>query len=130
MGLTPLNVTPFSKMSDDDFLGFWSSACLLDTTDIEGSVLSVEATNTTHIIAIVGKLFAGEAIFGSVWRSRVRARKTVQIFTLPAIGTASPGKEETDVFVAGGVGASEARVEFNLTAGLRFCFTGRVRRRF
>jgi len=117
-------------MSDDDFLGFWSSACLLDTTNIEGSVLSVEAANTTHVIAIVGKLFAGEAVFGSVRRSRVRARETVQIFTLPAIRTASPGEEETDVFVAGGVGASKARVGFNLTAGLRFCFTGRVRRGF
>lgn len=130
MGLTPLDVAPFSKMSDDDFLGFGSSACLLDTTDIESSVLSVEAADTTHVIAIVGKLFAGEAIFGSVRRSRVWARETVQIFTLPAIGTASSGKEETDVFVAGGVGASEARVEFYLTAGLRFCFTGRMRLRF
>jgi len=116
-------------MSDDDFLGFWSSTRLLDTTDIEGSVLSVEAANTTHVIAIVGKLFAGEAVFGSVRRSRVRARETVQIFTLPTIGTTSPGKKETNVFVAGSVGASEARVEFNLTAGLRFCFTGIMRPR-
>ena len=106
--LAPFNVTPFSKMSDYNFLCFWSGTCLLDTTDIEGSVLSVETANTTHIITIVGKFFAGEAIFGSVGKSSVRTRETMEIFTLPAIGATSTRKKETEVFVAGGVSTSEA----------------------
>jgi hypothetical protein len=122
---TVLDVAPFLEMSSYDHFRLGTCARFFDTPDIKRPVLSCESTDTTHIITIVGKLVACEAVLARIGQRAFGVREGMQVFTLPAIGAAPSGKEETRIAHAGRICARQASVFLDAAARLGFCFAAR-----
>jgi len=60
------DVAPFLEMSLYDFFRLRTRARFFDTPDIKRAVLSCESTDTAHVITIVGKLVAREAVLARI----------------------------------------------------------------
>ena len=119
------DVTPFLEMSSYDLFCLSTNARFFDTPDIKCTVLSCKSADTTHVVAIVGKLVARKAVLARIGQRAFWVRERVQVLTLPAIGTASAGKKETAIAYAGCVCARQAGIFLDAAARLRFCFAAR-----
>ena len=126
MRRTALDGTPFLKVSHDDLFRFLAVPCLLDSADVESAILPVEAADAAHVVPVVGKLVAGKTVLGAVRQGRGRIWDGVQVFTLPAVGTAAAREEETGVLDSGGIGAGEASVALDMAPSLGFYFAART----
>jgi hypothetical protein len=122
---TVFDIAPFLEMSSYDLFRLGTCACFFDTPDIKRAILSCESTDTTHVITIVGELVACEAVLARIGQRAFGVRERVQVFALPAIGAATPGKEETTVAHAGRICARQTGIFLNATARLGFCFAAR-----
>ena len=65
---TLLDLAPFLEMPPHDLFRLCASARLFYPTNVQRPVLSLEATHTSHIVTVVGKLVPREAVLGRVWR--------------------------------------------------------------
>ena len=119
------DIAPFLEMSSYDHFRLGTCTCFFDTPDIKRAVLSCESTYTTHVIAIVGKLVACEAVLARIGQRAFWVRERMQIFALPAIGAAPPGKEKTRIAHACGIRSRQACVFLDAAACLGFCFAER-----
>ena len=124
---TVFDITPFLEMSSYDLFRLGTGARFLDTPDIKRAVLSCESTDTTHVITIVGKFVACEAVLARIGQRTFGVRERMQVFALPAIGTAPSGKKETTIAHAGRICARQASIFLDATARLGFCFAARDR---
>ena len=109
-------------MSSHDNLRLGSCARFFDTPDIKRAILSCKSTNTTHVITIVRKLVACEAILARIGQRAFGVRERMEIFALPAIGAASSGKKETTIAHTGRICARQASIFLDAAARLGFCF--------
>ena len=107
----------------NNFFGLRSVPRLPDSSDIECSILPRETAHATHVVPIVCKLAAGEAILGSIGEHGFGNGESMEIVALVAVGTASSRKEEAAVLDAGRVGSREARVPLDVASRLRLDFT-------
>ena len=87
------DLSPFLEMSSHDFFRLGSGTRLFDAPDVKRAVLSGERANTSHVVAIVGKLVARETVLTRIWQRAFRIRERVQVFAFPAVGAAPAGKE-------------------------------------
>lgn len=120
------DLAPFLEMSFYDFFRLRTRSRFFDTPNIKSAVLSCKSTDTTHVVAIVGKLVACKAVLARIGQRAFWVWERVQVLALPPIGTASAGKEETTVTYAGCVCARQAGIFLDVAARLRFCFTARL----
>jgi hypothetical protein len=116
-------------MAPDDLLGLDAVARLLDSADVQGAVLAIEAADTAHIIAVVSKLVAGEAVLGRFGKRGVGVGERMEELALPAVRAAPAREEDTDVFHPCRIGAGKPCVAFEGAAGLGFSFTALRERR-
>lgn len=119
------DLAPLLEMSSYDHFRLGTCARFFDTPDIKRAVLSCESTDTTHVITIVGKLVACEAVLARIGQCAFGVRERMQVFALPAIGAAPSGKEETRIAHAGCICARQAGIFLNAAARLGFCFAAR-----
>jgi hypothetical protein len=119
------DIAPFLEMSLYNLFRLRTSARFFDTPNIKRAVLSCESADTTHVVAIVGKLVARKAVLARIGQRAFGVRQRVQVLALPAIGAASSGKEKTAIAYAGCVCARQAGIFLDVAARLRFCFTAR-----
>ena len=56
------DIAPFLEMSSYDLFRLRTDARFFNAPDIECAVLSCKSTDTTHVVAIVGKLVARKAV--------------------------------------------------------------------
>ena len=122
---TVFDIAPFLKMSSYDLLRLGTCARFFDTPDIKRAVLSCKSTDTTHVITIVGKLVACEAVLARIGQSAFRVREGMQVFALPAVGAAPSGEEETTITHACRICACQAGIFLDAAARLGFCFAAR-----
>jgi hypothetical protein len=122
---TVFDLAPFLEMSSYDHFRLGTCARFFDTPDIKRAVLSCESTDTTHVITIVGKLVACEAVLARIGQCAFGVRERMQVFALPAIGAAPSGKKETRIAHAGRICARQAGIFLNAAARLGFCFAAR-----
>jgi hypothetical protein len=122
---TVFDLAPFLEMSSYDLFRLGTGASFFDTPDIKRAVLSCESTDTTHVITIVGKLVACEAVLARIGQRAFGVRECMQVFALPTIGTAPPGKEKTTIAHAGGICSRQAGIFLDAAARLGFCFAAR-----
>ena len=99
MGRTVFDLAPLLKMSSHDLFRLGPCTRLFDTPNVESrcAVLSRVSPDATHVISIVRKLVAREAVLARIRQRAFRIRERVQVFALPAIGAAPARKEETTV---------------------------------
>lgn len=71
---TSFNITPFPKVPKNHFLRFLPVSSLFDSANVECPILPVKASNTTHIVSIVGKFVASEAVLGTIRHRLFRIR--------------------------------------------------------
>lgn len=123
--LTPtrLEISPLLEMPNDNLLRLSSRRALLNPSNIQSPILPVKATHTTHIVTVISEFVSCETVFGRIRHGVIGVGEGVSVFAFPAVRTAPPGEEEADVFVAGGVGAGEACVAFDVASRLGFRFT-------
>lgn len=114
------DVAPLLEMSPHDLFRLGPRAGLLDAPDVERAVLSGESADAAHVVAIVGKLVARETVLARIGQRAFRIRERMQVLALPAVGTASAGKEETAVAYAGRVCARQAGVFLDAAPRLGF----------
>ena len=60
------DLAPLLEMSSHDFFRLGPRAGLLDAPDVERAVLSSECADAAHVVAIVGKLVAREAVLARI----------------------------------------------------------------
>jgi hypothetical protein len=118
---TVFDLAPFLELSSYDLFRLRPRARLFDTPYVKRAILTSESTDAAHVVAIVGKLVAREAVLARIWQRTLRVRKGVQVLALPAVGTAPTGEEETAVAYAGRVCARQAGVFFDVASRLGFC---------
>jgi hypothetical protein len=121
------DVAPLLEMASHNLFRFSTRASLFDTPDIKRAVLSCKSADTTHVVTVVGKLVAREAVLTRIRQSAFWIRERVQVLALPSVGAAPAGKEETAIAHAGCVCARQASVFLDVAACLRFCLTMRKR---
>ena len=119
------DLAPFLEMSLYDLFRLRTCARFFDTADIKRAILSCKSPDTTHVVAIVGKLVARKAVLARIGQRALWVRERVQVLALPAVGAASSGEEEATVAYAGCVCACQAGIFLDVAARLRFCFTAR-----
>jgi hypothetical protein len=85
---TVFDVAPLLEMSSYDFFRLRTRASLFDTPDIKRSILSRKSADTTHVITVVGKLVAREAVLARIGQRAFGVRECVQVLALPSVGTA------------------------------------------
>jgi hypothetical protein len=119
---TVFDIAPFLEMSSYDLFSLGTCARFFDTSDIKRAVLSCESTDTTHVITIVGKLVACEAVLARIGQRTFRVRESMHVFALPAIGAAPSGKEETTIAHASRICARQASIFLDAATRLGFCF--------
>jgi hypothetical protein len=124
---TVFDVAPLLEMSSYDFFRLRTRASLFDTPDIKRSILSRKSADTTHVITVVGKLVAREAVLARIGQRAFGVRECVQVLALPSVGTAPARKEETAIAYSGCICASQSSVLLDIAARLRFCLTRRKR---
>ena len=112
------------KVSPNDLLGISRIPRLLYPPHIECSILPAERAHSTHIVSIVRELFSRETVFGRVWDFVTRRREVVEVVAFVAVRTAATSEEETTVFDARRVCASEPRVFLDVTSSLGLGFAG------
>jgi hypothetical protein len=117
---TVFYVAPLLEMSSHDLFRLGPRARLFDAPDVERAVLTGERADATHVVAIVSKLVAREAVLARVGQRAFRIGERVQVLALPAIGTAPASKEETVITHAGRVCAREAGVFLDVASRLGF----------
>jgi hypothetical protein len=105
-------------VSPHDLFSFRTSSRLLYPADVQRPVLALEATHTAHVVSVVSELIAREAVFGGVWQRVGRIRKSMNIFAFPAVGTASPGKEQAAVLDACCVSPRYTLISLNVASCL------------
>jgi len=121
VGRTVFDLAPLLKMSSHNLFRLGPCTCLFDTPNVERAVLSRESADATHVISIIRKLVAREAVLARIGQRAFRIREGVQVFTLPAIRAAPASKEETTVTYARQVCARRAGIFLDVAARLRFC---------
>jgi len=94
------NLAPLLKMTFHNLFSFGPCTCLFDTANVKRAVLSRESADATHVISIIRKLVAREAVLARIGQRAFRIRERVQVFALPAVGAAPASKEETAVTYA------------------------------
>jgi hypothetical protein len=117
---TVFDVAPLLEMPSHDLFRLGPRTGFLDAPDVERAVLSSESADAAHVIAIVGKLVAREAVLARIGQRAFRIRERMQVLALPAVGTTSAGKEETAVAYAGRVCARQAGVFLDVAPRLGF----------
>ena len=122
---TVFDLAPFLKMSSYDLFCLRTSARFFDAPNIKRAVLSCKSADTAHVVAIVGKFVAREAVLARIGQCAFWVRERVQVLALPAIGTAPSGKEETAIAYAGCVCTRQAGIFLDAASRLRFCFAAR-----
>lgn len=81
----------------------------MNPANIQRAILPREASNTTHIVSIIGKLVAPETI--DVWIKDIsHGREAVEVFAIYTLRTKSAREEEAEVGAGRLVGARVARV--------------------
>jgi hypothetical protein len=119
------DLAPFLEMSSYDLFCLRTCARFFDTPNIKRTVLSCESTDTTHVITIVGKFVAGEAVLARIGQCTFGVRERMQIFALPPIGAAPSSKKETTIAHAGRICARQPSIFLDAAARLGFCFATR-----
>jgi hypothetical protein len=92
-------------MADYYFFSLISGASLLDTANIERTVLPVKTSNPTHIITIVREFVSRKTVFRTVGQRGSRIWELVKILAFPSIGTTTTGEKKTAVLHARSVGS-------------------------
>jgi hypothetical protein len=118
---TVFDVAPLLEMSFHDLFRLGPRTRLFDAPDVERAVLPRERADATHVVAIVGKLVAREAVLARIGQRALWIRERVQVLALPAVGAAPAGKEETAVAYAGRVCARQAGIFLDAAPRLGFC---------
>lgn len=62
-GRTFLDFAPLLEMSAHNLFCLHSCSRLLDSSDIQRTVLALEAAHTTHVVSVVRELVPCEAVF-------------------------------------------------------------------
>jgi hypothetical protein len=117
---TVFDLAPFLEMSSYDLFRLGPRARLFDAPYVKRAILTGESADAAHVVAVVGKLVAREAVLARIWQRAFRVRKGVQVLALPAVGTAPAGEEETAVAYARRVCARQAGVFFDVALRLGF----------
>jgi len=79
---------PFPKMLYHHLLHFLPLSCLLNPTNIQCSILPIEAAHTSHIISVIHKLVSYKAVFGAIGHDIHRIKeKCVGIHTPNCMGS-------------------------------------------
>ena len=60
------DLAPFLEMSSYDLFRLGTRARFFDTPNIKRAILSCKSTDTTHVITIIGKLVACEAVLARI----------------------------------------------------------------
>lgn len=79
----------------------------MDSTDVEGSVLTEEGTDTAHVVTVVSVLVAAETVHVGVEDVGYYG-KTVEVFAILAVWAEASSKEETEVGTGDGVSSGVA----------------------
>lgn len=109
-------------MPPDDLLCLHTRSRFLDAPDVQRAVLPLKAAHATHVVAVIRKLIAREAVLGRVRKRGGCVRKCVPIFTFPAVWTAATREEDAAILVPRCVCPREARVAFDIAARLGLYF--------
>lgn len=91
--LTSFNLTPLCKVSRDDFFDI---IAYMYSSDVDGAVLSHEASYASHIISVVRVLVSSKNIYVRI-EHIVNTRQSVKVFALLPFRTYSPRKEQAEV---------------------------------
>jgi hypothetical protein len=112
-------------MSSYDLFRLRTRPSLFDTPDIKRAVLSRKSADPTHVITVIGKLVAREAVLARIGQSAFWVRECVQVLALPSVRAAPARKKETAIAYSGCICASQSSVLLDIAARLRFCLTRR-----
>jgi hypothetical protein len=126
VGRTVFDLAPLLEMSSYDLFCLRTRASLFDTPDIKRAVLSRKSADTTHVITVVGKLVACEAVLARIGQCTFWVRECVQVLALPSVGAAPARKKETAIAYSGCICASQPCILLDVAARLRFCLTRRI----
>ena len=107
-------------MSLNNLFRFWTWTGFLDSSDVQGTVLTLKGAHTAHIIPIVGEFVTSEAILGSFWTLLGRVRELVEVVALIAIRATPTGEEEAVVLIPGLVRPRPTGITFDIASSLSF----------
>lgn len=107
-------------MSLNNLFRFWTWTGFLDSSDVQGAVLTLKGAHTAHIIPIVGEFVTSEAILGSFWTLLSRVRELVEIVALIPIWATSASEEEAVVLIPGLVRPCPTSITLDIASSLGF----------
>ena len=108
---------PFLHVARDDFFDVVGG---VDASDVEGSVLSLEGSYSTHVVSIVGMLVTPEAV-DVAWEDVGDSGQTMEVLAVHTIGADTTRKEEAEVGSRRLVGFCISAVLCDVAASLGGC---------
>lgn len=109
-------------MSAYNLFCFWTWTGFFDSSDVQGTVLSLKRAYTAHIVPIIGELVTSEAVLGCLWSLLRGVRELVEVVAFIPIGATSTSEEEAIVLVSGLIRPCPTSITLDIASGLGLGF--------